>query len=991
MIYIHEKSTRRLFNYALSLIVTLFSLFTTVHGQTKNVSGKVTDKDGGAMAGVTITVKGQQRSTVSDVKGSYDVSKVHNGDKLVFSLVGYETEEVEVGSQSQIDVQLISSFIDLGEAVVIGYGSLEKRQVTSSITSIRGDKLPLGLGGATIATALRGKVPGLTIDGTSSPNATNSFQLRGVASVHAGQGPLVVIDGIPGGDIRAISQEDIETIDVLKDASAGAIYGTRAAGGVILITTKQAKAGEVKIQYSGEFSTEQIRKRPDLLSSSEYVIYGLGQDYGYDTDWYSALTNDRPFSHRQVVSLSGGSPNALVYTTFSTQNQKGIVIGDGRKDYSGRINSKFSMFDNKVEIQARAEYRQAQRDQRNGSGSFNTAMMLNPTIPIYNDANESGYNVREIGISGTSNNPVADIMLKTYDGKDSWLLSDASLKINLSNNLSVKGTIGYQESKWQLYRYTSPHHKSSVDNSRRGEGYHGFSKNNRFSTDAYLNYKNIFNGDHNVDAIAGYSFWEANGESFNMTNYNFTIDGVGPWNMEDGTWLTDGRALMDSEKSPRERLLSMFSRINYTFKDKYILSASYRREGSSKFGPNHRWGNFWAVSGGWRMIEEDFIKNIPFISDLKLRAGYGVTGNNSFGNGYATRMYSPDSQMYPTPGGEWIYAYGPQRNVNANLKWEEKGELNVGLDFGFWNNRLFGKLDVYKRRVKDLLFETDAPTPPMTHTTIMRNVGTLENRGWEFELGSEIVRNTDWNYNTVARLSHNTSKILDLGEDGVIDMDAFPSPGNPGRGGRLGNNSTIGQFFVFKYAGLDEYGKWLIYDKNGDVVPGGSANLINENKYHVGNAIPKLTVSWDHNLSYKQFDFSLSLRSYINYDVFSQINMYYGLRTQSQFNVLREAFDRYAAVNDEKILSDVFISDATFLALDAISAGYTFDLKKYTPYVSKAKLYFSSRDLFVWSAYKGVNPQVNLNGLFPGFEQINTTASMYPQTRRFTLGVQLTF
>ncbi|MBD1420141.1 SusC/RagA family TonB-linked outer membrane protein [Sphingobacterium chuzhouense] len=986
-----KKLTKRLLHYILVPFFVFSTLIAAAQGQTKNISGTITDEDGEAMIGVSVTVKGEQKTTVSDREGNYTISNIQPTDVLVFSLIGYQTLEELAGERSEINIQLVSSFIDLGETVVIGYGSLEKRQVTSSITSIRGDKLTSGLGGATIATALRGKVPGLMIDGTSSPNAGNSFQLRGVASVNAGQGPLVVIDGIPGGDIRALSQEDIETIDVLKDASAGAIYGTRAAGGVILVTTKQAKVGDVKVQYSGEFSTEQVRKRPDLLTSSEYVMYGLGQDYGYDTDWYSALTNDRPFSHRQVVNISGGSPNALIYTTFSTQDQKGIVIGDGRKDYSGRMNSKFSLFDNKVEIQARAEYRQAQRDQRNGSGSFNAAMMLNPTIPIYNDANESGYNVREIGISGTTYNPVADIMLKTYDGKDSWLLSDVSLNINLTDNLSAKGTIGYQESKWQLYRYTSMYHKSSVDNARRGEGYHGFSKNNRFSADAYLNYKKIFQEEHNIDAVAGYSYWEGNGESFNMTNYNFTIEGVGPWNMEDGTWLSDGRAGMDSQKDPRERLLSLFARVNYTFKDRYILSGSYRREGSSKFGPNNRWGNFWAVSGGWRLIEEDFIKDLPFISDLKLRAGYGVTGNNSFGNGYATRMYSPDSQMYPTPTGEWIYAYGPQRNVNSNLKWEEKGEFNAGVDFGFWNNRLFGKFDIYQRRVKDLLFQTDAPTPPMTHTTIMRNVGTLQNKGWEFELGGEIVRNKDWNYNTIARFSHNTSKILDLGEDGIIDMDAFPSPGNPGRAGRLLNGSTIGQFFVFKYAGLDENGKWLIHDKNGEIVPGTSENLINDNKHYVGNAIPKLTISWDHNLSYKQFDFSASLRSYINYDVFSQVNMYYGLRTQSQFNVLKEAFDRYAAVNDEKILSDVFISDASFVALDAVSAGYTFDLKKYTPYVSKARLYFTSRDLFVLTSYKGINPEVSLNGLFPGFEQINSTASMYPQTRRFTLGVQLTF
>lgn len=986
-----KKTVSRGIYTLLALVIVIFCATGMVQAQGVSVSGTVSDEFGESLPGVNISIKGTDKGTVSDIDGKYTLNGVSPNDVLVFSFIGFQTWEENVGNRTVLDVVLFEFSYSLDETVVIGYGSLEKRMVTSSITSVKADDLVSGLGGATLATALQGKIPGLMISNTSSPNSSDGFQLRGVASVKAGQGPLIVIDGIPGGDIRALNQEDIESIDVLKDASAGAIYGTRAAGGVILITTKQAKAGDVEVKYSAELSMEQIRKRPELLSSSEYVMYGLGTDYGYDTDWYKALTNDNPFSHRHVLSISGGSKNALVYASLSAQDQKGIVIGDSRKDYSGRMNAKFTLHDGKVEIQARAEYRQAQRDQRNGSDSFSKAMLMNPTIPIYYDGNESGYNVNEIGIGGSTSNPVADIKLKSYDGKDSWLLTDASLKIRLTDDWTVNGTIGYQDSKWQLNRYTSAYHKSSVDNSRRGEGHHAFDKSTRFSADAYLNFRKQLNDDHYIDAVAGYSFWEGNREKFNMTNYNFTVEGVGPWNMGDGTWLTDGRALMESEKYPRERLLSMFGRVNYTLKDRYLLSASFRREGSSKFGPNNRWGNFWAISGAWRMLEEDFMKDIDILNDLKLRIGYGVTGNNSFDPGYYTRMYAADSQMYPTPTGQWVFAYGPARNANPDLKWEEKGEFNIGFDYALLDNRIYGKFDLYRRKVNDLLYTTNAPVPPMTHATILKNIGSLKNNGWEFEIGGDVVRHKDWSYNTIARFSQNKSKIVDIGESGEIEMGAFPAPGNPGRAARLTNGSTIGQFHVFKYAGLDEDGKWLIYDKNGEIVPGNSANLVDENKRFMGNAMPKLVVSWDHNIRYKKFDASISLRSYLDYDVYSQVDMYYGLRTQSQYNVLKQAFDRYADIDDEKILTNVFIHDATFLKLDALSVGYTLDLKKYTDYVSKARVYLTARDLFVLTKYKGLNPEVDLTGLFPGFEQVNDKSSMYPQTRRFTLGVQLTF
>lgn len=986
---------RSLGGYLLRIVCCL--LLTTaalsLQAQTRNqVSGRVTDAAGEPLVGATVVVVGTTTGTTTDIDGNYAINAPAAG-QLKFSYIGYAEQTVEIGTQSVINITLQDDSQVLKDVVVIGYGTMEKKSVTSSITSIKGDDLTAGMGGSTIATVLQGKIPGLTISGSSSPNSSNGFQLRGVASINASQSPLVVIDGIPGGDMRALIQEDIESIDVLKDASAGAIYGTRAAGGVILITTKRAKQGRVSVNYTGEFSIESIRKYPDLLSSSEYVEYGLGEDYGSDTDWFKELTNELPFSQRHTVSLSGGTEAAQVYTSFMAQDQKGIVIGDNRKDYSGRINARFNLFDGLVEVRANAQFREAERDNRNSSGIFKMAFGLNPTIPLYDPENPSDYNVVGNGISGTSFNPVADIMLRTKNGKDQWLLADATVKINLMKGLSLQGTVGIDKRQYQEYTYVSHDHKESIDNSRRGGASHKFSKDNRVSVEAYANYHRTFAEDHTLDVVAGYSFWQAGGESFSMSNYDFPVDGVGPWDMGVGSYLTDGRASMDSSKDPRERLLSLFGRANYSYKDRYMATVSFRREGSSKFGPNNRWGNFWAVSGGWRLSNEAFMRDIRWIDDLKIRLGYGVTGNNGFGNGYTTRMYTAND-MWPT-NGIWQPGYGSVRNINPDLKWEEKSELNVGFDFALFDNRLWGKFDLYYRQVNDMLYNVNAPMPPMVHDTVMKNIGSLENRGWEFELGGDIVRSKNFRYTSSVRLSHNKTRINRLGDDGFfLDEVTFPSPGNPGTAVRLQNGLELGQFFIYKYAGLDENGKWLIYDKNNEIVPaidGSTSNLIAENKHFVGNAIPKVILSWDHTFKYKNWDLSVYLRSWLDYDVFSQVNMYYGLANDSQLNVLKSAYTRNRNIKDEKILCDYWLDDGSFLKIDAINLGYTLDLRKWTRYIQSAKLYLTIRDLAVFTNYNGLNPEIDINGLYPGFEYVNDTASMYPQTTRFTLGVQITF
>lgn len=985
----HITKGNRMRKAATALIMTAISA-ATYAGNPVTVKGVITDSSGEPLVGATIAVPGTTTGTTADIDGKFTL-KVEDDQTIQVTSVGFQTVKLKIGKNREFNIVMKDDMQTLKDVVVVGYGTMEKKRVTSSITSIKGDNLVTGLGGSTIATALQGKVTGLTISGSSSPNSSNGYQLRGVASVNAGRGPLVVIDGVPGGDLRMINQEDVASIDVLKDASAGAIYGTRAAGGVILVTTKHAQEGKVKATYTTELSTETIRKSLDILSSRDYLEYGLGQDYGYDTDWYKQLVNENQLSQRHVLSVSGGSKALQVYTSLVYQDLKGIVIGDGRKDYSGRMNAKYKMFDGKVELTVNAQYREANRDTRMGSSSAQQAITLNPTIPVMNPNDPRQYNVNTIGVGGTTWNPVADIKLKDYKGIDKWLQADATLKINLMEGLSVQSTFGVDNRQWQEYSYYHQNHLSMITANKRGRAYHDFSKTENRNVEAYASYMHDFNNLHRVDAVMGWSFYQTGGESFNMTNGNFTVDGIGGWDMSAGTDLSDGLASMNSYKKPRERLMSFFARGNYSYDDKYMATLSFRREGSSRFGANHRWGNFWAISGGWRISKEKFMKDITWINDLKLRAGYGVTGNNDFGSGYTVRTYK-SNDMWPTYG-LWQPGYGSTRNINPDLKWEEKKEFDVGIDFSILHNRISGKFDYYVRKVDDMLFEVPAPQPPMVFGTIMKNAGTLTNRGWEFELTGQIIKSKDLNYSSTLRLSHNTSKIDNLGDtNSYLYGGAFPQ--SMGYATKLVNGSKVGQFWLFKYAGLDSNGKWLIYDKDNNVVPvssGTASNLTDANKHYVGNAIPKLILSMDHSLSYRNFDLGLSLRSWIGYDVFSQLNLYHGLKSSSQDNLLKIAFTDNKNINDTRILTDYFLNNATFLKIDALTLGYTLDTSKWQKYLSTARVYLTVRDLARFTKYPGYNPEVNINGLEPGFEYIRSTSSMYPQTIHWTLGVQLSF
>ncbi len=959
-----------------------------------DVKGTILDKEGEPVVGATVLVKGTQKGTAADLDGNFTLTGVGANATIMVSAVGYTPQEIALKGRTNITVTLVEDSKVLDDVVVIGYGSLQKKQVTSSITSIKADDLYQGVGGSDIGTVLQGKIAGLSISGNNSPNSESGFQLRGAASVNASRGPLIVIDGVPGGDMRAVAPEDIESIDVLKDASAGAIYGTRAAAGVILITTKQAKAGNVRVTYTGEFSTEFIRKKPELLTAKEYLeILPNVSDFGYETDWYDEVTNSHPFSQQHMISMSGGTDNLAVYSSLMYKDSEGIVIGDGRKDYSGRINATYKLFDGRVELGVRLTAREADRDQRGGNGTVKQAMIMNPTIPVMNPDSPADYNVNNYGAGSDWSNPVADVMYKYNNAKDQWLLGTATLKVRIIDGLNFQGSANIDRRQWQKVQYQDAKHLTSLTEGRNGWARHDFSKTNNVSYDAYFSYLKEFGADreHRFDATAGWSFWENNSESFNAENANFSVNGIGPWNLGEGTFLKDGVAGMGSSKGTRNRLLSFFARANYSYDDKYMASASVRREASSKFGSNNRWGTFWAVSGGWRISREEFMENTrDWLSDLKLRVAYGVTGNNGFGSGNTvTRLTSYGG--YPIPGtGVWAPCYGPTNNGNPDLKWEQKKEFNVGLDFSLFNDRLWGKFDWYTRNVDDLLFSVDAPQPPYVENKIYRNIGKMKNQGWEIEIGGNAIQTREFTWTPTLNLSHNSGKITKLGMEGqTISMDGFPAPGSPGSAARLYEGGKIGQFWVYKYAGVDEGGNFLIYDDKGEVIPA-AGNLKESYKQYTGNALPAIIATWNNTLRYKDFDLGIQLRGWFDFDVYSQPSMYNGLLASSGQNLIKSLYEKNKHIKGDKILCDYFIEDATFVKIDAISLGYTLNTSKWTNYLQKARIYLTLRDVATFTKYSGLNPEVSINGLYPGFEYQNGS-NTYPQTIRCTAGVQLTF
>ena len=955
--------------------------------QDNRVKGTVVDDKGEPLIGAVIRIVGADVSfaAVTDMDGKFSIKVPNKNATLEIKSVGYKT--LRVPANGNLNVTLKEDISDLNEVVVIGYGTLDKKEVTSAITSIKGKDLMVGVGGADISGALQGKISGLVMSNTASANAGTTFQLRGMTSVNAGRSPLIVIDGFPGGDIRSLSQDDIASIDVLKDASAGAIYGTRAAAGVILITTKSGTntQGKLDLTYSNEFSHKQSYNAPEMLSGREYAEHNIGTDYGDDVDWWDEMINHKNFSTKHHLSLQYGTDKAQVYTSLYYEKQDGIAIVDSRKDYGGRINASFKLFDGWLEFKPMVDYRQTSRN--NHWPNFQQALFNNPTRSPYDSNNETGYNIWQN--ESLDYNVVADAKLYTYEGVDKWFKPKMVLKLNIKPipGLNFQQSLGYENRQWENHTYNPSYSRSSIEDNHTGSAYLAFSKSERITSEGYFSYANEFKK-HSISATAGYSYFEYNSENFNMSNYNFSVDGVKFWDIGQGTGLADGKASMSSGKDPSEKLFSLFARANYAFDDTYLLSASIRHEGSSKFASKNRWANFWSASAGWRISNEKFMKNISWVEDLKLRVGYGVTGNNNFSSSYMANMLGSDAFWY-LPNGNWKKSYGKTQNVNPELGWEEKKEWNFGIDYSLFGGRLYGKLDYFIRNIDNLLYSVNVPQPPYTQGTQWQNIGKMQIKGWEFEVGGTPVKTKDFTWTSNLNLSHNSGKIKTLwGNNTYFNGNGFPAPGTPGDAARIEEGSTIGSFFIWKFAGFDDEGNFLLYDKDDNVIPASQKTELD--KRYIGNYTPKLIAAWNNTFTYKNWDLGINMRSWIDFDVMNTANMYFGIQGRGNNNVLKTAYTKFNHIKGEKQICDYYLEDGTFLKIDAITLGYTLNMKKLTKnMINKVRLWATCGNVCTITGYSGMNPEVNITGWDQGTEKF--WSDYYPTVRTWTFGMQFNF
>lgn len=987
-----------------SLFLMIFMLTGTqiMTAQQINISGTVTDSTGEPLIGVSVTVPGTTMGTATDIDGRYGIQADAKA-KLKFSYVGHGTVEEAVNGRSVINVRMEEDSEVLNEVVVIGYGTMDKKELTSAISHVS-EKDFLSVSSLDPSMMIQGKVPGVSITNTGAgdPNNQASIQIRGVSSRSAGLGPLIVIDGVPGGNLTNINPNDIASFDILKDGAASAIYGTRGSNGVILVTTKKgSKDGNTHTSYSGTFAWDKAKRELDMMSAQDYrdVRLGWGDrgvDLGGNVDWLDAVTRTG-FTMQHTLTVSGGNERSNYRVSADYRNANGIDLRSNREEYGARASvmhtTKGGLFTINLNVAPRIIY----RDNADW-GVFCNAIEANPTTPIMDPENPNLYYNFQGQVVGS--NPVELQKLEKNHADTKLLDWDGTVKLNLLPLLAKDGVSNHRLSTQIMF---ADHQYSNNDSWFRpststiainggydGEASRAYSKERQYVVEWLTNYSTQIAEKHNIKAMAGYSYQYSQYSGFNASNKDFPNDGLGPDNLGSGELAKEeGEVLMGSYKNDA-KLISFFGRISYDYEGKYLFTASLRHEGSSKFGKNHKWGDFPAVSAGWRISQESFMQDVEWINDLKIRADYGVTGNQDFGSYISLNTMSGFGYYFYN--GKYFQVWGPSKNVNPDLRWEKGKNWNIGLDFSLFANRFYGSLNYFNRRQQDLLGNYKVSVPPYLFDETFVNVGTMKNTGFEFDLNVNAVNTKDFSYNFNVVGTVMSNKFVDFSNSQYVGQDFYnvcdtgePYPFYSLQ--RIEKGKSLGNFYMWKYAGITSDGDWLVYDKDGDIIRASQAT--DEDRQIVGNGMPKFTMSTSHNFRYKNFDLALFFRGAFGYDIFNIHDFYYGTRNFSG-NVLKKAYGKNFDINPDAnpVVSDYFLERGDYFKLDMVTLGYTLQTPK-CRFLDKFRVYGTVKNVFTLTKFSGVDPSTyQVNGLTPGAQGLRT---YYPSTRQFIVGVQLDF
>jgi TonB-linked SusC/RagA family outer membrane protein len=979
-----------------------------------NITGTVTDTAGRALPGISVTVKGKKISAVTNPHGRYSLP-AQSGEVLVFSAVSFEPKEVIIGSQTSINVELRASAVTMSDVVVVGYGKSSRKTLSSAITTVKPDDLNKGAIGD-VGQLLQGKVPGLNITASGDPNRPAAVVMRGASTINSPGSPFYVIDGIPGADIAAVAPDDIASIDVLKDAAATAIYGNRAASGVIMVTTKRGRKGQAQTSYNGYVGLEKVSNSLDLMNSAQLREFlannnsGLSSndDKGADTDWQKAIQKSGAISHNHNLSFSGGGDHGSYSASINYLDKEGILIRSRLQRVIARLNIEQYALNDKVKFGLNVS---------NSNSNANYVPLQNVVLlqaakhlPVSPVKNENGTYFENLNTTGYFN-PVAIIDNAKDDTKYNILIGNFTTEVKLPFDLTFNNNISYQKTTslhGEFYSsYYSQYPTSNFyNNPDPGIGYTHTLIGNLFGVngaairssfqntiktlESFLTWNRKF-GLHSVNAVVGYS-WQENtyGEGLTSSSTNFPSDDLGYSNLALGNpyAIPSYRINVGADLTyGQNRLISDFARLNYSFNDKYLLQASLRRDGSSAFGANNEWGYFPSAGVAWRISQENFMNNQNIFDDLKLRFSYGVTGNSAGIGAYNAQTIYGFRDTYLN-GTMWAAGFGPVQGTNPDLKWERTATTNIGVDFTILKGKLSGSVDVYKKLTTDMLFQYSVSPALVPGGRIWANGGSIENKGIELSLNATPVSNGVITWTTSFNAAHNKNLITDLKSPfGNSDSTRYSQPDGPGQTGAtlqiLKVGKPLGQFFSLIYEGKNagDTSQFLTKDGKTTISPG-----IGTHYFYVGSPQPKVMLGWSNTIKYKNFDLNVFVRGVFGNKIFNATRADLSYVTAAPVsNILASAMDDKMKDNKNTFYSTRYIEDGSYVRLDNATLAYNF--AKPVKYINSIRLYTTVNNLFTITNYSGIDPEISQGGVAPGIDYNN----FYPKTRTFLFGVNVAF
>lgn len=963
--------------------------------QQKAISGKVVDSKGESIIGANIMEKGTSNGTITDFDGNFSLN-VSAKSVLQISYIGYKTQEIPVSQLKAGAVITLKEDTEvMDEVVVIGYGTQRKGDVTSAIASVKAEDFTVGKVGDA-ADLIKGKVAGLSIaKGSGDPNATSAIRLRGVISVNGSTTPLILIDGVEG-DLSTVAPENIEAIDVLKDASAAAIYGTRGANGVILITTKTGKReAHTTASYSGYVSASQFGKKLDFMTAED-VRAGKTNftDKGYDTDWLDAISRTG-FTHNHNFNISGGTKQTTYSADFTYRKEDGVIMNTYAEDIRMRFDVSHWMLNDMLKVNLNMVKKWHKNSATNATATdqsniYRQAIARNPTAPIYNE--DGSYN-EDFGVNYYYN-PVG--MLEERLGNYTYEETRAAGNITFEPIKGWQTNLMLATSRFGAHDkgYNTSDYYGNQLNQWTGYAYHTNSES--FQNNLELTSKYDLNvGKHRMNAMVGYSYQYYKYEQNYANNYNFPTDFFQWNNLGIGQALKEGKAGMGSSAS-ENTLIGFFARVSYAYDNRYNLLVSVRREGSSKFGDNNKWGTFPSASLGWTISNEEFMKGITWLNNLKLRAGFGITGVIPNDPYISLTKYAYGSSYYYSDG-KWLPGLSVSSNPNPDLRWEKSTEFNVGLDWSVLDNRLGGSIDVYNKKTTDLLFLYTVPTPPNLFNSTLANAGSVRNQGIEVAVNAVPVRTKDFEWKTVVTVSANKNKLLSLSND-MYESNSFKDSGGLGEPinistHRMEEGRALGEFYGLKSVGVSENGLFLIEKPDGEVVEFSNDQLKNdEYRQYLGSGLPKVYLGWTNNLSYKNWDLSMQFTSQLGFKILNEPRAFYENNSiaYNRLKSVEEApYGGYTLSSSQpQTFVSYYLEDGDFLKLTNLTIGYTFPIKKNNKYIKGVRAYLSGDNLFCITGYSGLDPE--LSNWYPTSAGIDAR-DKYPSIRSFTFGLNLTF